>query len=121
MKKIVVACGGVGLAFGLLAFSLGPDYVGDDEVAGPPRSLPVAYDMAMRLLGPLTNEFSCIRAERGFPVGPVERWAFVFRSTNSNYKTVTVPVQPIQEVVDREPKRPFRWREPATISDGEKP
>ncbi len=121
MRKLIIPFGIAGLAMALLAFSIGPSYVSDDEVAGPPRSLPEAYGIATQLLGALTNDYSCIRAERGFFLGLDERWRFVFRGTNLTYKTVTVPVQPIMEAIGSPPERPYRWREPTTMSDGAAP
>ena len=56
----------------------------------PSLSLPVAYQNAIIALGANTNQFHCLRANVTTDFGPGGEWQFVFYSTNSRPKWVTV-------------------------------
>jgi hypothetical protein len=52
--------------------------------------LPVAYEHAMTALGAKTNEFHCVSASITADFAPEGEWQFVFYSTNSRPKWVTI-------------------------------
>jgi hypothetical protein len=61
-----------------------------DNSKPPSIPLPIAYEHAMSALGVATNQFHCISANVTTDFGPNGEWQFIFYSTNSRPKWVTV-------------------------------
>jgi hypothetical protein len=76
------------IAFPIIVFaSLSVPY---DNTKKPQLALPVAYEKAMAVLGPATNQFHCVSATVQTSFSPEGEWFFTFYSTNSTPKWVTV-------------------------------
>ena len=87
------AAAGAALAFSLITgFEFHPD--------PPVRSLPEAYAMALKALGPATNEYYCVSAMRSndssFVGGWLGGWDFTFDRNYMQHKLVYVVMKPYE-------------------------
>ena len=72
-----------------------------DKSKPPSLSLPGAYVYAMIAMGAETNQFHCISADVNTDFGPEGEWQFLFYSTNSKPKWITVEFNGKTHVEDK--------------------
>jgi hypothetical protein len=70
-----------------------------DKSKPPSLSLPAAYEIAMKALGPATNQFHCISAMVTTQFAVAGEWYFTFYSANSNSPPKFIAIKFNGEVV----------------------
>ena len=85
--KLTALFGLTAIAITSYATIIGPPY---DNSKPPKMLLPIAYEHAMSALGSDTNQYHCMSAKVTTDFGPDGEWQFIFYSTNSKPKWVSV-------------------------------